>query len=67
MSNQTLTDSEKGIIVQPRKKRTLKDIIGLVKAEGDAVESKSGSRRDLNDLCGFLIFYRPGKRKGQVA
>ena len=33
-------DDEKGIIVQPRKKRTLKDIIGLVKAEGDAVESK---------------------------
>ena len=34
------TDSEKGIIVQPRKKRTFNDIIGLVKTEGDAVESK---------------------------
>ncbi len=33
-------DSENGIIVQPRKKRTLNDIIELVKAEGDAVESK---------------------------
>ncbi len=33
-------DSEKGIIVHPRKKRTLNDIIGLVKTEGDAVESK---------------------------
>ena len=33
-------DSEKGIMVQPRKKRTLKDIIGLVKGDGDAVESK---------------------------
>ena len=33
-------DSEKGIMVQPRKKRTLKDIIGIVKGDGDAVESK---------------------------
>ena len=33
-------DSEKGIIVQPRKKRTINDIIGLVKTEGDAIESK---------------------------
>ncbi len=40
-------DSEKGIIVQPRKKRTLKDIIGLVKAEGDAVESKKRVQKGL--------------------
>ncbi|KCZ70914.1 hypothetical protein ANME2D_02940 [Candidatus Methanoperedens nitroreducens] len=33
-------ETEKGILVQVRKRRTLKDIIGLVKAEGDAVESK---------------------------
>lgn len=26
--------------VQPKRKRALKDIIGIVKAEGDAVESK---------------------------
>ena len=40
-------DSEKGIIVQPRKKRTLKDIIGLVKAEGDAVEAKKRVQKGL--------------------
>ncbi len=40
-------DSEKGIIVQPRKKRTLNDIIGLVKTEGDAVESKKGIQKGL--------------------
>ncbi len=40
-------DSEKGIIVQPRKKRTLTDIIGLVKAEGDAVESKKQVQKGL--------------------
>ncbi len=40
-------DSEKGIIVQPRKKRVLKDIIGLVKAEGDAVESKKRVQKGL--------------------
>jgi len=40
-------DNEKGIIVQPRKKRTLKDIIGLVKAEGDAVESKKRVQKGL--------------------
>lgn len=34
------TENEKGILVQVRKKRTLKDIIGIVKTEGDAVESK---------------------------
>ncbi|NJD78299.1 MAG: AbrB/MazE/SpoVT family DNA-binding domain-containing protein [Candidatus Methanoperedens sp.] len=38
-------DTEKGIIVQPRKKRTLKDIIGLVKADGDAVESKKQAQK----------------------
>lgn len=40
-------DSEKGIIVQPRKKRTLNDIIGLVKTEGDAVESKKMIQKGL--------------------
>jgi len=40
-------DSETGIIVQPRKKRTLDDIIGLVKAEGDAVESKKRAQKGL--------------------
>jgi hypothetical protein len=34
------TENERGILVQIRKKRTLKDIIGIVKSEGDAVESK---------------------------
>ena len=40
-------DTEKGIMVQPRKKRTLKDIIGLVKGEGDAVESKKRIQKGL--------------------
>lgn len=40
-------DTEKGIMVQPRKKRTLKDIIGLVKGEGDAVESKKRVQKGL--------------------
>ncbi len=40
-------DTDDGIIVQPRKKRTLKDIIGLVKAEGDAVESKKRVQKGL--------------------
>ncbi len=40
-------DSEKGIIVKPRKKRTLDDIIGLAKAEGDAVESKKRAQKGL--------------------
>jgi len=40
-------DSEKGITVQPRKKRTLKDIIGLVKGEGDAVETKKRVQKGL--------------------
>ena len=34
------TDTNKGILLHPRKKRTLEDITGLVKSEGDAVESK---------------------------
>ena len=33
-------DDKKGIHVHIRKKRTLNDIIGIVKSEGDAVESK---------------------------
>ena len=33
-------DTEQGILVQPRKKRTLQDIVGIVKSGGDAVESK---------------------------
>ena len=40
-------DTEKGIMVQPRKKRTLKDIIGIVKGEGDAVESKKRVQKGL--------------------
>ena len=38
---------ETGIIVQPRKKRTLNDIIGLIKADGDAVESKKRAQNGL--------------------
>ncbi len=36
------SDTEKGILVQPRKKRTFQDIIGLIRTEGlpDAVELK---------------------------
>lgn len=34
------TDTGQGILVQPRKKRTLQDIVGIVKSGGDAVESK---------------------------
>lgn len=41
------TDTEEGILVQPRKKRTLQDIIGLVKTEGDAVESKKSIQKGL--------------------
>ena len=40
-------DTEKGIMVQPRKKRTLKDIIGLVKGQGDAVETKNRVQKGL--------------------
>ncbi|MCK5661205.1 MAG: AbrB/MazE/SpoVT family DNA-binding domain-containing protein [Methanosarcinales archaeon] len=40
-------DTEEGILVQPRKKRTLQDIIGLVKTEGDAVESKKSVQKGL--------------------
>jgi len=41
------SDTEIGIMVQPRKKRTLKDIIGLVKGEGDSVESKKRIQKGL--------------------
>jgi bifunctional DNA-binding transcriptional regulator/antitoxin component of YhaV-PrlF toxin-antitoxin module len=41
------SDSENGIIVQPRKKRTLKDIIGIAQAVGDAVESKKQVQKGL--------------------
>ena len=36
------SDTEKGILVQPRKKRTFQDIVGLIRTEGlpDAVELK---------------------------
>ena len=36
------SDTEKGILVQPRKRRTFQDIIGLIRTEGlpDAVELK---------------------------
>lgn len=40
-------ESENGILVQLRRKRTLKDIIGLVKGEGDAVESKKRIQKGL--------------------
>lgn len=33
--------------MKSRKKRTLKDIIGLVKAKGDAVESKKKIQKEL--------------------
>ncbi len=39
------TENEIGILVQVRKKRTLKDIIGIVKTEGDAVESKKSLQK----------------------
>jgi bifunctional DNA-binding transcriptional regulator/antitoxin component of YhaV-PrlF toxin-antitoxin module len=41
------SDSENGIIVQPRKKRTLNDIIGIAQAVGDAVESKKQVQKGL--------------------
>ncbi len=40
-------ESENGIIVRPRKKRTLKDIIGIAQAGGDAVESKKQVQKGL--------------------
>jgi hypothetical protein len=33
--------------VQPKRKRALKDIIGIVKAEGNAVESKKKTQKGL--------------------
>jgi AbrB family looped-hinge helix DNA binding protein len=41
------TDTEEGILVKPRKKRTLKDISGLIKTDGDAVESKRSVQKGL--------------------
>ncbi|MCD4842919.1 MAG: hypothetical protein K8R25_00330 [Methanosarcinales archaeon] len=41
------TDTKEGILVQPRKKRTLQDIAGIVKADGDAVESKKRAQKGL--------------------
>ena len=40
-------DTDKGIIVQPRKKVTFQDIFGLIKTEGvfDAVETKKRIQR----------------------
>lgn len=40
-------DTEQGILVQPRKKRTLQDIVGIVKSGGDAVESKKMIQKGL--------------------
>ncbi|SNQ60213.1 hypothetical protein [Candidatus Methanoperedens nitratireducens] len=39
------TENERGILVQVRKKRALKDIVGIVKTEGDAVESKKSLQK----------------------
>lgn len=39
------TENERGILVRVRKKRALKDIIGIVKTEGDAVESKKSLQK----------------------
>lgn len=41
------TDTNNGILVRPRKKRTLQDITGLVKSDGDAVESKKRVQKGL--------------------
>jgi len=41
------TDTKEGILVHPRKKRTLQDIVGIVKADGDAVESKKRVQKGL--------------------
>ncbi len=41
------TDTKKGILVHPRKKRTLQDIVGIVKAGGDAVKSKKRVQKGL--------------------
>ena len=40
-------EENEGILVQPRKKRTLKDIIVLAKAQGDGVESKKQVQKGL--------------------
>jgi bifunctional DNA-binding transcriptional regulator/antitoxin component of YhaV-PrlF toxin-antitoxin module len=41
------TENETGIMVQVRKKRSLKDIIGIIKTQGDAVESKKSIQKGL--------------------
>ena len=41
------TDTDDGILVHQRKKRTMDDIIGLVKTEGDSVESKKAIQKGL--------------------
>ena len=41
------TDTNNGILVRPRKKRTLQDIVSLVKSDGDAVESKRKVQKGL--------------------
>ena len=41
------TDTNNGILVYPRKKRTLEDITGLVRSEGDAVKSKKKVQKGL--------------------
>ncbi len=38
-------ENEEGILVQVQKKRILKDIIGIVKTKGDAVESKKSLQK----------------------
>lgn len=38
-------DLKNGVLIRARKKRTLKDIVGLVKVGGDAIESKKGIQK----------------------
>ena len=40
-----MSDEIKGINVHTRKKRTLNDIIGIVKSDGDAVKSKKSFQK----------------------
>ncbi len=42
-----LKDIDDDILVHQRKKRTMDDIIGFVKAEGNAVESKKAIQKGL--------------------
>jgi len=41
------TGTDNGILMRPKKKRTLQDIKGLVKSNGDAVESKRKVQKGL--------------------